>query len=570
MDVKKRAFTLLLPRYALSISLLTCVSLAQAGELRFDAGVDLTYVDQTIKAKDDPDYPSDSENRIITPYLGLTYTARDLVANVVAEHNNVHRSLEDADVTNNYTNFSYFANYDIIKNLLSLNAIGRQNYSSFNNQAFSVDDFLLNADNLVKTRYNSATLALDLPVGDYFGSQASLNVSKSTSEQEDDVNPNVGTVFNDFDNETYVAQWAIQSGRDVRPVRASLDTTAQLSKRNIQNDYESRFANASIGSDVYSHLSVNLLGSYESYDFKDDENQDNPDTKREYYSYGLGLRWQSSVERYIEVGINKSTSKGSLFSANADTTSNDQFISVDAAWQFTPRTSVIGSYSRSFFGDTGNLTLAHKLRTWRTQLTYREDVNTSTQLAQIEEEGLFVCNNGAANLSECSLPISNNPADLEDGQFLVPFVQTGFELNDNVLLRKALRLESAVSRRRTTVSLAVAATKDEDLESSRTTDVLSTQLTTLFDISQRSNLSFTLNYADNEQFYLDETSASIVKEASVAFTRRLTRRFFASIKYRYLDRQGDSNVGGGAIAGIQGPLTDRRISISLEYKFTNE
>lgn len=570
MDVKKRALTLFIPRGVFGISLLACATFIHAGELRFDTGIDVTYVDQTVTSEEDPDFPSDSQNVIIMPYLGFTYTARDLVANVMAEHNHVRRSLEDADVTNNYTNLAYFVNYDIIQNLLSVNGTGRQSYSSFTNQSFSVDDFLLNADNLVKTEYNAATLALDLPVGDYFGSQAALTFSKSVSERDNPATANTGAFFNNFENESYVATWAAQSGRDIRPVRISFDTTAQLSKRNTQNDYESRFANASIGSDVYSNFSLNILGSYETYEFKDDDNmQDDLDTKREYYSYGLGLRWQSSVDRYIEVGINKSTSKGSLFEDNADTTDNDQFISVDASWNFTQRTRIEGSYSRSFFGDTGNVILAHNLRSWRTQLSYREDVNTSTQLAQIQQQGLFVCNNGVASLSDCSLPDSIDPADLADDQFLVPFVETAFELNDNVLLRKSLRLESAVSRRRTTVSVAVAATKNEDLETSRTTDIVSSSVSTLFNISERSNLTFALNYADNEQNFLDEMSSSIVKEASVTFSRRLTRRLYTSLQYRYLDRQGDNNVGAGVVAGLQGPLTDRRISLSLEYKFTS-
>lgn len=559
----------LLSKTAISTGLLVACSTALSGELKFDVGIENTYVKQEVDATGN--YADSSENIIITPYLGFTYTARDLEASLLAEHNHVRRSLDDADSTNNYTNFTYNTHYDIIRNLLYVNVRGSQQYNSLNNQTFSVDDFLLNSEDLTETNYHSGALVLNLPTGNYFGTSASLSYSSSSSKRESNNDSVTSGIFSNSDNETFGAQWSLNSGDDIRPISFYWDATAQLSKRNSLGDYKSNYISGSIGTIVYRDLSLNLLGSYETNEVEDtDLNAQGIDSKREFQSYGIGLRWQASTDRYIQVGFNKSKTTGDSLDNTSSVDEEDEYISLDTSWQFSPRTILSAAFYRRFFGDSANVMLSHNLRSWRSRVSYREDVNTNTQLSQISELGLFVCDNGAADLAECTLPDSIDLSNLDAGQIVVPFVETGFELNDNLILRKSLSIQSSITRRRTTVSIVGTHSKNENLEASRITETQSLRFSTLFDISQRSKLLFNANYTENEQTFSEQFGANIVKEASVSFTRQMTRRFYASLGLRYLNRDGDENVNIGGISGIIGPLTDRRISVSIEYKFSKK
>lgn len=538
---------------------------AYAGDITIDSGVNTSYVKQTLQSDETGEV--ESNNIIIKPYLATTYFSRDLLANIRAEHNHVRRSLEDEDSTSNYTNLSYSARYDIFRNLLAVNINGSQNYRSLNSQSYFVDDFLLNADNLVKTSSNRASLLFTLPVGEYFGTDASITYQKSKNENVLNNFNSDTPVFSDIENKSSFATWSLYSGRAIRPFSYKLDTSAQHSQRNILGDYNARFAEFTLSANVYKQLSLTTRASYESNEVEivnsDDEDLD---SLREFYSYGIGFTWRASQNRYLEVTYNKSKNEGGLFDEEDE---SNNFININTQWQFTPRTRFTGNYSRRFFGTSGSALLSHSLRNWRSSVSYSEDVNTNTQLAQIQEPGLFVCANGVTDLSQCSLPDNIDTDNLPPDQFLVPFVSNVFELNDNITLRKTLSFQTSIVRRRTTIAMSYKSSSNEDLESARNTDVNLASVNLLFQLSQRTKLRLDTSYADNEEVLSDQDYLSTVKQATISVERKLSRRFFASLGFKYLNRSGESASSIGGIAGIQGPLTERRIMAAIEYKFTN-
>ena len=238
-------------------------------------------------------------------------------------------------------------------------------------------------------------------------------------------------------------------------------------------------------------------------------------------------------------------------------------------WNFTSRTSVTGNYSRRFFGDSASFAFRHNLRNWRSSISYNESVTTNSQLFFSEEESVFACGIGAVDISDCSIPDSLDPEALGPNEVFVPFITPGFELNDRVILRKVWSAQTSVDLRRTTLTASLVKSTNEELEIIRENDISSARIRAAFNISGRSTISAYAAYSDIDRITDREITNSIVKETGIELERKLSRRFFATIGYRYLDRSGDNLGNTPGVQGITGPLTDNRISASIRYEFDN-
>ncbi|MFC4700160.1 TIGR03016 family PEP-CTERM system-associated outer membrane protein [Glaciecola siphonariae] len=536
---------------------------ALSGELDLNAGVSTEYVIQSVEDIEN-DNDIDSDNLIVRPFLSATYQSKDLSALVRATHNHVRRSLDDADASNNYTDFNYLGRYDVIENLLNLQVNGTQNYRSQSANSFLVDDFLLNAENLRKNKTNAASLTLSMPTGRYVGISARAGISSIDSKSEArEISPDSRQI--DISSTNLDATVFIESGRDLRPFLYDVSGTFRKSDRENNQDFESQTVNLTVGSNVSADVSLRLLGYYENNDISRDDSITGESTNalREFYSYGIGVAWQPSNNRFIELGWNRSTTKGRL----GEDDDEDDYLSVDLRWNLSSRTSLSGSYARRFFGSSGSFRFNHNLRNWRSGITYTENVTTNSQLLFNQEQGLFVCANGSTDLSDCSLSDGISEEDLGPDDILVPGLINDFELNDRVVIRKALTAQTALDLRRTRLSASISKSNSEEVESFRDIDTITGRLQANFQISERTSINANLTYSDVERDTDDELTGSVIKEAGIRLERRFTRRFFASAGYRYLDRNGDTIGNAGGIQGIRGPLTDNRFSVEIRYEF---
>jgi uncharacterized protein (PEP-CTERM system associated) len=539
-----------------------------AGEVNINGGLSTEYVKQSL---DDVNSAIniESDNFIVKPFLSFGYDARDLDIFINVDHNHVRSSLQDTDVTNNYTSFKYDARYDIVRNLLAFQIRGSQGYQSLQENSFLVDDFLLNAENLRKNTNNSASLLFSFPEGDYIGIDAQVGARRTKSDGN--VTQQSQFLNSAFVNTNYNGAINIVGGRDLRPFLYTIDLGLNNTERQDQQNFDSQSVSLMIGSYLSSDISLRLLGSYEDNELTNDGLDTlEEDILREFYSYGVGIGWQPSANRFIELGYNRSTTSGLL---NQEDQEND-FVSLDVNWNFSARTSVSGKYSRRFFGNSGRFSFKHNLRNWRSSLTYTEEVNTNSQLGLAEEDGAFLCPNGSTQISDCSIPEQINPDNLAPGEFLVPFVTRSLELNDRVIIRKQLTAQTSFERRRTTFSASVINRTDEEVEIERDVEVLSGRLGVAIKASPRSTIKLDMVYSDLESTFNGERFPSKTKEVSLDFERRMSRRLFASIGFRYLDREGEINrLGDGGnqnIFGITGPLTDRRITAEIRYEFDSK
>lgn len=538
-------------------------TLVNAGEVNLQVGVEAEYTVQTVDDKTQGT-EIDSDNIIIRPFVSVSYDARDLDLLATATHNHVRRSLESEDVTNNYTDFNYLGRYQIVRNLLTLQVNGSQSYRSQAANSFLVDNFLLNAENLRKNRVNAASLNFNLPTGNYIGINAQVGANKINSENQ--TNEQVTDIdFRNINTTSYNGNIQVESGRDLRPFLYDVNGSIRVSDRENQQDFESQVLNLRVGSNISSNFSLRVLGYYENNEISNDAVSTNTEVSRlrEFYSYGMGIAWQPSSNRFIELGLNRSTTKGQLGEEDEE----DDYVSIDMQWNFSSRTSVSANYARRFFGSSGSFRFAHNLRNWRSNISYSENVTTNSQLLLNQENGLLVCSNGSTDLADCSLSDGLDPSELGPGEVLVPFVTTDFELNDRVVLRKALTAQTSVDLRRTTLTASITQSNNEEVEVARDVETLTGRIGASLNVSARSTITASLLYSDIQRTLDVDVQVSKVKQASIEFERRLTRRFFASIGYSYLDRSGDVVGNAGGIQGINGPLTDNRITAEIRYEF---
>lgn len=527
-----------------------------AGDLKFNAGVSAELVDQQIKTKDDPKQTIDALDTIVKPFASISYEAKDFDVFFKGTNNQVRRDLDNESTTQDYTEYNYSGNFDIIDDLLSLQASGIKSYTSNSLNSFLADDFLLNADSLNKITSDNANLRLNIRRGEFYGLSASSSYRHTVSERDD------ASMLDDsvFENESYGITLDAISGEGLDGARVSLSSNFQYSKRDSGEDFVSQQVSLSGDIEVYGDFGIALNSSYENNEFRTDFDSDS-DGFREFYSYGAGLIWQPSNDRYIEVLFNRSSTSSLIEGAEDE---EDSFLSYNVSWAFSERTSIQGNFTRRFFGDAGSLSFRHQLKNWRSSVTYTEVVSSTSNLINSNDVGLFICDNGSSDIADCRLSDTLEP-ELEPGEVLQPFGGQNPVVNDRIILRKSLRAQTAVTRRRTTLSLTAIRSEDEEIEVDRIFDVSTIRANLAFELTQNTSLQYVFNYAKTERDQRGEIESSTTKEHSIEARRQISRRFSASIGLRYLDRDGEVNRGTPSFIGLDGPLTDRRLTFRISY-----
>lgn len=535
--------------------------LAMAGELRLNAGVDASIVEQQIKTKDDPKQTINATNIIIKPNASIAYEAKDFDVFLKGTHNQVRRQLENETTTQDFTEYSYSGNYDIVENTLALAASGNRSYFSNSLNSFLVDDFLLNSDSLNKNTSNRASLLLNIRRGKFYGLSATTSYDKIVSELNDNFLPDDSV----FKNETYGLILNAISGEGLDGARVSLTSNLQYSKRDLGQDFVTQQVSISSDIEAYGDFGLALNATYENNEIRTEIEVEN-NGLREFYSVGAGLIWQPRGDRYIEVLLNRSTTSSLL---DEDEDEEDTFVSYNVNWAFSARTSIQANFTRRFFGDAGNVSFRHQKKNWRSSINYSEVVSSNSQLLNSNNVGLFICENGSTDITDCRLSDTLQP-ELTPGETLQSFVVQNLNINDRIIIRKALAAQTAVTRRRTTLSLVASSTQDEEVQFNRIFDVSTVRASLAFSLTHNTTIQYAFNHSKTELDQEGEIDSAITKEHSVQVRRQLTRRLSTSLSLRYLDRNGEVNRGIPSLIGLNGPLTDRRLTFQVSYNLGNK
>jgi uncharacterized protein (PEP-CTERM system associated) len=529
-----------------------------AGQLFLDAGVDLERVEQDILVENE-NRDVDSSSNIIKPYLALIYEGPKFEALFQGTHNHIQRELDGVDATQNFTSFNYTTSYDLIDNFLNFQLNGSQSYRSDGINTFLEQDFLLFGDELNKINSNSAILSLTLDRGQYFG----LTGSATYSKQKSDPSSANSTRFSGlYDSENYGLNFNLQSGTKLEDTRLTLYGNLNNSKRQASQDYESQTFGFESDSKVISDFGVVFNGYYENNEITTDLDTER-DGLREFYSFGAGLSWQPAMDRTLKVTWNRSFTESRI---DPDEDDENSYLSYDINWAFSERTALQANLSKRFYGDSKMFSLTHQLRNWRSSVQYNETVTNSSQLINNAIPGLLICDGATGSIGNCSLSQNLN-ATLEPGQISQSLLIPNFELNDRVVLSKGWVVQSAITRKRTTLSLTASRTENEDLEIDSIYETDSLNATILVKLSRKTELELQQQYAKIDQTRDSIFAEETTKEQSIKLTHRLTRRFDAAVELSKLDREGELDRQNQSLVGLNGPLTDNRITFTISYNF---
>ena len=526
---------------------------AAANELKWAVGVDNEVVYQDVYS-DEQQQTINSTNFIVRPQLSLNFTSKRTNAFWRATHNHVRRSLQDADVTNNYTNYAYGGSFAAIEDLLTFTASGALNYQSASANGFLVDDFLLNAENLSKTRSNRFGTDFTLPRGDYFGHSTRISYSITESERRENS-------FNQLDSDVLSINTSTYSGNNFERFAAKVTSTFSVSERSVQGDYTNRRVNADMSYRVISNLGVTATASHEANQVQ--SQNDVFSNLRQFNSVGAGLIWRQTQNKYISVTWNKADNDA--IDANEN---NKGFIGADITWQFTPRTQVSADHTRRFFGESSNFSFEHRIKKFRTQIIYSEEITSFSRLiAEPENLGVFICADGVADLSACFQPSSLN-YQLQANEEFVQFSAQNPVINDELILRKGLSWQLGSELRRTKVSLNGRYYTNDYLESDRLSRTYSAGTSVAFAIGPKTNISWTTDAAITDDIVEGAKGTSEVLSTKLSIERKISRYFDLSLEFAYLQRDTEGRVignGSGGFAGLSGDIKDRRVSLNLKY-----
>ena len=556
---------MLYKRKHLAISILACMPLilqtlsssANANELKWAIELDNEVVYQDVYS-DEQQQTINSTNFIVRPQLSLNFTSKRTNAFWRATHNNVSRSLQDADVTNNYTNYAYGGSFAAIQNLLTFTASGTLNYQSASAAGFLVDSFLLNAENLSKTRANRFGADFTLPGGDYFGHSSQINYATTESERRENS-------FNQLNSNVLSINTKTYTGNDFERFSAQVDSSFSLSDRSVSGDYTNRSLSADMSYRFISSLGFVLTANHEANQVKSPN--DVFSNLRQFNSAGAGLIWRQAQNKFISVTWN--SADNDAVAADKD---NKGFIGANVNWQFTPRTELSADYTRRFFGESANFDFQHRLKKFRTQITYSEQVTTFSRLiAEPDNLGVFICTDGISDLAACFQPSSLNYQPQANEQFVQFSVQNPV-INDDIILRKGLSWQLGTELRRTKVSLSGRYFTNEYLELDRLSRTYSASTSVAFDIGRKTSISWTTDAAVTDDRFESAKGTSEVLSTKLSLDRDMGRYFNLSLNFSYVQRETEGRVidngGLGDLRGLTGDLKDRRVSLNLKYNLT--
>lgn len=491
----------------------------------------------------------DAQSLSLLPGLVAAYKSQRLNASWTASHNHLQRSVNDRHQTDNYTNYNYAADLVLIENILQVRAKGRLGYQNILSSNYLINDPLLGGEDLSKTRTNTASVSLQLPQNPFFGLRTSASYATVDSEKRTDSSANLN-------NNSLSVSSDLYQGKNWDRVNWHLTSSFQQTERSQFEDFKSRQVNANVNIGLFADIAFTVTARHEANQGVTARFNTNG-LLRDYNSYGVGLSYRQSSNRYLTLTYNEGDQSNQNPQANED--DKESFVGVDLQWSFTNRTSIKGNYGRRFYGESGSFALNHATKHLRTRIVYREDLTTFTRLvSQPGIRGVFVCQGDGSSISNCFQP-NTLLYELQPGEQFVQLNQQVSEISDEVILRKRLSGQIGFERRRLSLSLDGQYSTSDYVESGRQQRTYTVGSNAALQLGARTRLKAAINYAiTDERNRANNNGESKTWVTSTGITRDISKKLKLDFDLRYIDRQANID---------QGDLRERRYSMTLRYDF---
>ena len=543
------------PEYFLVIALLSG-SQVYAADIELDASLSTEGIAQNVKRNNDTDLSL--QTITVTPQLSATLQGRKVAANISASHTYLKRDSDALSQENNYSNYQAKASYSAIERLLNFTAASSLSYRPPNSGSLISADFISNSDDLAKVKNNSVGVDIQSTEGDIISTLFNAQYSKVDIEQ------NENATNSGFDSDNISSSLQLQNGDETNILFWRGNVNYQNTKRDNESygDFESINSSLNIDAMLTNWVGLRLSAASEKYDTSSVTSAFS--NTRRFDSYGIGITLKQSEVRRLSITWNDSSSSDD----NDESDDSQQFLGADLLWSLSNRTSISAQFSRRFYGRSANADISYNSKYLRSSVQYTESVtNTSRLLANSESLGVFVCPVGVFDIAECQQPdtLEYTP---DASESLVQFSENVFELDDNIILRKALNGTVGYSFSKVNVSLNLRSAEDTYIDDDRVRESDSANLTTSYSLSRKTNLEASLKYLKvKDDLAVTDGSSTIqesnTKSASLTAKHALGQYFDTSLSFSYLKREGNSQIG--SIFGND--YSERKITVGLTYRY---
>ena len=525
--------------------LLGCSIQSAAGELDVNSSISTSLIssqNNTIEFAE-----SDASIISVKPSIRTSYKSKRLVGSFTADHNQIQSETTiNGNQSDSFTNYQYSGDISLIDQILSLKLTGGQSYRSILSSQYFVNDSYLGADDLSKTRNNSASVFLTIPSGKYLGFELNGGVSSTKSDRSSDTNLALN-------NENQFLKTRFYQGDDFTRLSWNFNSSYQNTDRSANDNLTSRVIDGEIGFGLFSNIRAVIQGRTEKNELANANELSIGDLN--YDSLGIGLSWFASKNRKLTLTYNQS---------ERNEQEQEKFIGLDLNWHFTSRTSIQANYGKRFFGDSGTFSLIHNTRHLRTRISYDEQLTTSSRLlTSLEDQGVFVCPSGDFSFNDCFQPSSPSYV-LQPGQQFTNLLSQIPELSEQVILRKGLNASFGLSGKRITSALSISHNNIEYLETDRVQKNNLVTLNNSLQVGRKTKLNLTISLAQIDEVFTGTETETI--STSFGISRKLGRNMSTNLDYRYLDRSS-TYVNSNAINLSNSDLIDRRLTLEFVYDF---
>lgn len=520
-------------------------------ELKITGKAEAEYIFQDVESEAEGQLSLDTLQ--VTPSINASLDTRTFRGFWSGSLTHLERDKIDNSRTDTFEEYSYSLVWQPFDSFLQIEGQGALSYQNTNANNYLVSDFLNNSDSLSKTRSNRISASANFDRGNWVQAQGGIAYADVASERS---TLNSGQAL---DNNTIELFGGISNGDSIQRVFWQLDGMYINTDRaqNNNDEFITRSGDGFIDIAVIKRFGIRLTAAHEANQVSDRD--DTSSSTRKFNSYGMGLFYRQSEDRYIAVTANSSDS-------DLDEDDDETFIGLDFKWALSPRTNLSGSYGRRFYGEAASFDASYNSKYLRTTLSYSEDVtNTSRLLANPQNLGVFVCPATTVSIADCFQP-SSLTYQPDASEQLVQLTSQVIEFDDNIIVRKSTNFQAGYDFSRLTIALTSRYAEDDYLDLERLRRTYSFGTTLVYELGSYTNISTEITYANitqrSDQDDLDGGTDNW--RGNIAIQREVGRYLTAAIDFTYVDQSGDIATGVGLFGNN---YSDRRISLSVIYKY---
>jgi uncharacterized protein (PEP-CTERM system associated) len=476
----------------------------------------------------------------LNPSLVSIFQSKSLSGDFAINHTRVEQGGYDQAVDRSYTDFKLNSTATLIEDFLRLSVSAGQSYRAGSQSDGFVTDRLLGAGELSKTNKYSGILNFSTPNPSYVG--VNWQALYSTTSADNSINDGVG-----LSSDNKGLTFGIYNGRNLKRISFNLGAQYNDTTRRNNQSFESTVINGNIRFGLFEDVSFVLLGSDSNYDMSSQNaslNRRNIDTT----SYGAGLRWSPSNARFIELSYNNLEQEQQ----------KTKYVGLSSNWAFTERTIFGFNYGKRFYGDSYSANLTYNLKSFRSAMSYSEDVTSYSRLSFTEESlGIFVCPVGSTELNECFQPDSLEYV-LQPGEEFRSYNDVTADLTDEVILNKVGQISFGYGKKKLKLSLNYRYADTEYLESQRLQKNKTLILSASYDLAKTTSVSLTTNASRRNRNTSNVTGNEDTLSVTLGLNKSVSKNTKLDASFRYLNRNSQND---------DRDITDKRLTVGLNYSF---